>query len=133
MSLKVYLSGRFGRKAELADARDELVALGFESTARWLDGEPPDMEAIAHMDEDDVEACDVFVTFSDAPVEHSPHAFASRGGRHVEFGMARRAGKLMIVVGPREPVFHHLRGVRVFATWECARAWLAEYASKGCP
>lgn len=42
---------------------------------------------------------------------------ASRGGRHVEFGMALALGKRVIVVGPRENVFHLLPEVEVHVNW----------------
>jgi hypothetical protein len=42
----------------------------------------------------------------------------SRGGRHVEFGIAVALGHRLMVVGPRETVFHHLPEVEHFDTWE---------------
>lgn len=50
---------------------------------------------------------------------------ASRGGRHVEFGMAIALGKRAIVVGSQENVFHLLPGVEVYATWEACLDVLA--------
>lgn len=139
--MKVYLSARFAEAPRLRAFRDLLVAHGFESTARWLDGEPQDNAAIAAMDEADVKACDVLVNFTTPPSpevvgvlldERGPagqpyaiervmpgtisrHPNASRGGRHVEFGMARMLGKVCIVTGPRENVFHWADGVHVCA------------------
>ena len=42
---------------------------------------------------------------------------ASRGGRHVEFGLALAWGKGVVVVGPRENVFHTLPQVEHFWRW----------------
>lgn len=49
----------------------------------------------------------------------------SRGGRHVEFGMALAMDKRLVVVGPRENVFHLLPAVEQFDTWPLALAALA--------
>ena len=124
ITLSVYLSGRFARKDELSVWRDALEVDGFSSCTRWLDGEPQDMAAIAAMDEADVRGCDILIAASEEPVEHSPYPFASRGGRHIETGMALALGRLVVVVGPREPVFHHLARVIVFPSWPEARAKL---------
>lgn len=129
MPISVYLSARFARKDELRGYRDALAAAGIQCTARWLDGEPQDLADIAAMDREDVLRADVLVAFSEEPVEFSPYPFASRGGRHVEFGMALATGKVCVVVGPREPVFHHARDVRVCATWDECVAMLATLAA----
>lgn len=42
----------------------------------------------------------------------------SRGGRHVEFGMALALAKRCIVIGPRENVFHLLPQVEQYDSWE---------------
>jgi hypothetical protein len=134
--IKVYLSARFARKDELRAYRDALVAAGIECTSRWLDGEPQDLADIADMDRADVLRADVLVTFTDPASGHvlglvlsnggrkwvepgsvSEHEWAHRGGRHVEFGMALGAGKVAMVVGPRENFAHHSRDVRVCPDW----------------
>ena len=43
-----------------------------------------------------------------------------KGGRHVEFGLGLAQGKRMIIVGPREHVFHTADGVEQFDTWALA-------------
>lgn len=105
--MKVYLSARYARREELQGYRDDLAELGIYCTSRWLDGEGLDMSENATKDIDDVLAADVLVAFSDEPAEFSPHPFAARGGRHVEFGIAIGAGLPVLIVGPRENVFHH--------------------------
>jgi hypothetical protein len=42
----------------------------------------------------------------------------SRGGRHIEFGMALGLGKRLTIIGPRETVFHHLDEIEWFQTTE---------------
>lgn len=116
--MKVYLSARYGRMAELVVYAAQLADLGIECTSRWLTGSTVDATAEnARIDVDDVYAADVFVTFSEEPVEFSPLSYASRGGRHVEFGIAYEAGTPCIVVGPRENVFHLLGEVEQYDAW----------------
>lgn len=148
--MKVYLSARLARREELQGYARDLVRHRMDCTARWLEGEPQELSAIALMDEEDVRRADAVVTFTDPPSDvvgilrasksvHpglppygvsvepgsvSEHPWAARGGRHVEFGMARAWGKICIVVGPRENVFHHLPGVHQFETWAEALEYL---------
>lgn len=136
-----YLAARYGRRLELADYADQLRALGHQVTSRWLlgqhqadvlevdaDGIPEHIPEVARRfaeeDVEDVTFADVVVAFSEPP-----RSSASRGGRHVEFGMALGwvlAGystldgnrRRVIVIGQRENVFHCLRDVTVFADWK---------------
>lgn len=48
------------------------------------------------------------------PSQSAP--WAARGGRHVEFGVAVASCKRLVVIGPRENIFHHLPRVEVFPT-----------------
>jgi len=52
----------------------------------------------------------VLLFFSEPPDSHS-----KRGGRHVEFGLALAWGKRLMIVGPRENVFHCLPQVEQYA------------------
>lgn len=141
----VYFSARFDRKDELRALRDTLPE-GVTCTSRWLDGEPQDLADIADMDRADVVRADVLVTFTDEPskvtaivadnvcsaVEPgsvSPHPWAHRGGRHVEFGGAWMLGKVCIVCGPRENFAHHARDVRVCASWDECLGMLVKLAA----
>lgn len=111
----VYLAARWGRQSELREARKLLADAGIGVTSSWLDvvsrnnGAGEDDEErmrAALLDVRDVTRADAFVAFSEPP--ENTHG---RGGRHVEFGLARGLGKPIIVVGPRENVFHWLPGV----------------------
>lgn len=114
---KIYLAARFGRKALMCAYREQLQALGHTVVSRWLDG--PDENAMdwqkadggvgaevavmcAAIDACDIEACDLFVLFTDGKLTFS------RGGRHVEFGYALANDKTVVVVGERENIFHYL-------------------------
>jgi hypothetical protein len=47
-----------------------------------------------------------------------PNTILATGGRHVEFGLALAQGKRVIIVGPRENVFHYLLpDAQIFAYW----------------
>jgi hypothetical protein len=52
----------------------------------------------------------------------------ARGGRHVEFGMAYAWGKRLIVVGPREHVFHALPLVEHYPDWAALANEMAVWA-----
>lgn len=85
-----------------------------------------DAERLAHMrtraaelrchfaeeDLQDVLACDVLIAFTE-----TPRSVASRGGRHVELGIAIGAGKTTVVCGPAENVFCWLPQVAHFDSW----------------
>ena len=114
----VYLSARFALADDLRRYRVDLLAHGFTCTARWLDGDLGGSAVMAEVDADDVDRSHALVNFTDAPLPFSPHKFAARGGRHVEFGRAHALRIPCIVCGPRENVFHyHPRGVIVVPSW----------------
>ena len=52
----------------------------------------------------------------------SPRSVSSRGGRHVEFGLGLAWNKIVVVVGPRENVFHCLSDVYQFDDWDTFKA-----------
>jgi len=143
--MKIYLASRYSRREELCEYRMELERGGHTVTSRWLngshqitnEGKPIDetgealiengtcadaarlRRAFVLEDVVDVMAADVVVSFTEPP--RSNH---SRGGRHVEFGMAHALGKQLVVVGHRENLFHYLPQVEFFADWQRAREFL---------
>lgn len=135
MTYKVYLAGRFDRQHEFRRYRDELVDVGIEVTADWLDNHG-DAERIASGQEHysdlelgdfaasdlhDVRKADLLVAFTE-----SPDIGSSSGGRHIETGFALALDMPIIVVGPRENVFHkmtiehHGRDIEVCDLWSDA-------------
>lgn len=70
-------------------------------------------EKFALDDIGDIECADVFIAFSEPP-----RSTASRGGRHVEFGYAHALGKVIVVVGAPENLFHYLPFVLLYPDWE---------------
>ena len=133
-----------GRRDELRRYRADLQEMGHEVTSSWLDTEfeetqrppgvpsaaPPEERALhAHRDLEDLASAVLCISFTE-PTKSK----ASRGGRHVEMGVALGKGLECWVVGPRENVFHYLENIRNYASWESAlrglRALQAKEASR---
>ena len=72
-------------------------------------------EAFAKEDFSDVLACDLLIAFTEPP-----RSSASRGGRHVELGLALGRMKRVWVVGYRENIFCWLEDVRFHETFDQA-------------
>lgn len=147
--MTIYLAARYSRRVELCEYRDELRAMGHTVQARWLDGghqisdagvpigehgealvegdsgshsdEAATLRArFANDDFDDVASADVVISFTEKPRSN----LGTRGGRHVEHGIALALGKHVIVVGYRENLFHWLPVVTFAETWEQAKKLL---------
>jgi nucleoside 2-deoxyribosyltransferase len=119
--MKVYLAARFEQKREIKALVPLLQENGLQVQARWLDEEisptsqlsdltPAYCTEQAQVDLDDIKACDIFVLFADEVAK------TTRGGKHVEFGVALAQGKRVIVVGSPENIFHYLPGVIHYAS-----------------
>lgn len=119
----VYLAAAYSSKDEIRRYADQLSEMGLDVTAQWLDEphaasvpftsrDPEELRAFARRDIDDIERSDVFLFFSLDPEQPT-----RRGGRHVELGLAIAMKKRIIVIGPRENIFHFLPGVEVVRTW----------------
>ena len=148
--LVVYLAARYGRREELCGYKADLESRGHQVPARWLLGDhqvhgleaaqaverggavpAPQARLFAEDDMADLLASDVVISFTELP-----RTSASRGGRHVEFGVAlglRRAGgqvRRLFVVGPLENVFHALPEVDgIFTSWGAFLSTFDEAAS----
>lgn len=136
----IYLAGRYSRREELNGYAEDLRALGFTVDARWLlglhqYGEDADRaeadlgthddlaQRFALEDVEDLLRADICVSFTETPRQPS----TNRGGRHVEFGLARGWGKILVLVGPRENAFHYLPGVVHIPDWATALVWLEQW------
>lgn len=115
----VYLAGRFASAPMLELQAGEFRAAGHTVTSRWhtgSHGDPHgdvdlnayDMPRYTVEDLDDIRAADTIVSFTQDG--------GGRGGRHVEFGVALALGKRLVLVGPREHVFHTLAHVEQYDT-----------------
>lgn len=131
--MKIYLSARYGRQAELQRVRDDLEAAGHEVVSRWIDSDDPDdlddpvrLAEIAGENLEDLSFADCFIAFTENPAMDVPGA--TRGGRHVELGYVLNEMRdvAIYLVGPRENAFHSLDDVKsVFPDWRAALEALA--------
>lgn len=125
VGVRVHLAARYSRREELCLYRADLARLGYFVTSRWLDGSHEvggdglsveaaraDHERFAREDWEDVTTADVVISFTEPP-----RSKPGRGGRHVEFGVAMALGKLCVIIGPRENVFHCLPGIVHHDDW----------------
>jgi hypothetical protein len=124
----IYLAAAYPRHPEMRRYRDQLEAMGHKITSRWIEGEeieaddgtveaiarvkPRTLERFAKTDIEDIDKATCMISFTDGTL--------ARGGRHAEFGYALATGLQLVVVGPREHVFHHMPEVEHFETWEAA-------------
>lgn len=110
----------------------ELAHDGYVITSRWLTSTAAlasdDLDnsgraaELATMDLEDVRRATICVAFTEPPEETRP----GRGGRHTELGVALALGLRVIVVGPREHVFHCLPSIEQFRSWDDARTALLQ-------
>ena len=113
---KIYLASRYGRREELKGYRNVLESMGYKITSRWLNGnheikdgqseQVSDKLRVKFAEEDwaDLLEADIVISFTEIP-----RSTNSRGGRHVEFGAGLALGKVNLVCGPRENIFHYLK------------------------
>jgi nucleoside 2-deoxyribosyltransferase len=132
--IRVYLAGRYARRSELRTVAEELRDHGYEVTSRWLfeDASIPEgvlapqgrALEVAEMDFEDVRCSDMCIAFT----EHrdSPQG---KGGRHTELGVALALDQDVILIGPREHVFHCISGIKQYTSWEQARQVLLRASS----
>lgn len=135
--MKIYLASRYSRREELCGYRAELEAIGHTVTSRWLngahqiadDGTPLGEEREKQFEDmadprgaalrqsflqenmADVESADLLIAFTEEPRVGGGR---SRGGRHVELGLALAWGKQIFVVGPRENLFCWHESIKQF-------------------
>jgi nucleoside 2-deoxyribosyltransferase len=120
-----YFAARYSRHAELRAYRDQLLEAFPDAgvTSGWIDPRPGDEEdcapdmldteparcwQFADIDLADIDAADIFVSFT-GPV--------GRGGRHIEHGYAMARGLRIVIVGPRDNIFHCAPDTEVYPSW----------------
>jgi hypothetical protein len=124
--VRIYIAARFSRRPEANALARALQKKGHVITSRWV---KPDSDHVvatglsqqaadserrrfAIEDVEDVVAANWTISLMEEPRSNS------RGGRHVEFGMAVALKHRLTIIGPRETVFHHLPEVEYFGTVE---------------
>ena len=122
--MKIYLASNYSHRLELVGHATELAQLGVVVCSSWLhtnwqdDGSSssaaPEEKCAewAMRDMKDVFSCDVLVQFTSGE--------RSRGGKHVELGMALALNKRVLVVGLPEHIFHRLPMIEQFGDWPTA-------------
>lgn len=111
--MRIYLAAYTLRAEEMRRVRDRLVAMGHVVTSRWIDkadlklerattpgdltDRPEPYREAASECLADLRAAEVLVAFTGE---------GGRGGRHVEFGYALARRMRILIVGPREHLFH---------------------------
>ncbi len=136
---RIYLAGSYGRREELCEYAAERRSMGYIVSCRCLtdDHSIEDdqltkgellMRTVSRFAEEDLQdllRADCIISFTEMPKET-----VSRGGRHVELGFALAQDDKMrlIIVGPRENVFHYLPVIEHYDTWEAARTQLLDEA-----
>lgn len=132
--MKYYFAARYNRHPELRQYRTELLAAipEAEVTSRWIDlhggeleesytpeilnAKPEECWRHGQIDLDDVAVADAIVSFTG-------DGGGGKGGRHIEHGVAigyhdNDADPFrLIIVGPRENIFHCHPATEVFASW----------------
>lgn len=155
--MKVYIASFFADKTRIAERARELNHLGIECTMRWPYETAPHNATIndfpeeyfretAVIDIEDIIAADKLILTVPTQEQLSTLTIeaASRGGRHFESGFmygliyqgdSYSNAKELILLGPRENVFHFLDGqsvtskypaIRQFDTWEQVKEYLKE-------
>lgn len=133
--MKVYIASFFADKDRVAQRAKELTDLGIECTMRWPYENAPHNATIkdfpdeyfretAVFDLEDIVAANVLVLTvpSDTQMADQPLRSMARGGRHFESGfmyglIASGEKRELILLGPRENVFHFLDGQSVTAKY----------------
>jgi len=130
-ALKIYLAARYERRAELSEYAERLRSWGYVITSSWLkESDAATFEAItddvraeiARRDLADIRDCDLFIRFSE-----TPRSVRTTGGSLVEMGYALALPRTVLVVGPKENVFHYLDDVYQFDTFGDVLNYLIEH------
>jgi hypothetical protein len=114
----VYLAARWSRREEVERYAAQLGEINIHVTSRWLTDpthrmtEEADAQAfnqeLAGHDVEDVKGAEALIYFAPG---------GTRGGSHVEFGMALAQGKRLFWVGEREHVFSWRADIQIFPDW----------------
>jgi hypothetical protein len=118
--MKAYLCSQFARQEEMRGYRRYLELIGWEVVSTWIDEEEDcsnKSKDYAKTDLKDLEIANVIIAFTGPPYYGTLEEIA-RGARHAEFGYALAKEKLIILIGNKENIFHHLDKVNQYDTWE---------------
>lgn len=127
--VNVYLAAQYSQKEKMKEIATKLREVDINVTSSWLEEvHPPDSQMAdvpqnnlllyARTDLREIDQADWFVFHSVSPTTKTV-----RGGRHVEFGYAIAKEKKILVVGPKENIFHHLPQIRHVREWSTALSY----------
>ena len=127
--MNIFLSGKYERRAELAQYATALKLMGHNITATWLDGEYEAKDKMhtkqeaaewAERDFENISKCDIFLAFTGGEG-------SNRGGRHVELGFAKAKDKKCYAIGLREDnIFYaDLLEFDSLIEWVCSNEYIA--------
>lgn len=115
--MKIYLAASYSRVDEANTYAQLLRDDGHVITSYWLTRIPEHQQwsrrRCAEQDVRDILKADGVLVLTGTPT--------TSGGHHVEAGIGLAAGKRIVIVGPRQNVFHHLALVEQYATFDEAR------------
>ena len=139
--MKFYLAAAFERKKEAQALATEIESQGHICVASWLKpGAEEELNRedetgglalqraksdimikaefikIAQVDYEDIQECEWFICLS----ETEDTTVSRRGGRHVEYGYADAWDKGIIIVGPKENIFHYRDGTKLRLLFKAA-------------
>lgn len=125
METRLYLASRYTEKETMSKYADDLKAMYFTVTSRWLLethkptialGEVPQSlhTFVSMQDFEDIDRSDGLLVNTFEPE-------GKRGGHHVETGYAMAKGLKVFVLGEPENSFHFLPGVVRVKDWEEAK------------
>ncbi len=115
----IYIAAPYPCREEAQRWAKLLTEAGHLVTARWVTNEgedskdPNDQAYYAKIDMEDIESAYSLVLMTGYRGDRS-----WTGGRHWEAGYAYAKERRIIVVGPRESVFHHIPSVQQYDTIE---------------
>lgn len=139
--MKYYFAARYNRHPEMRSYRDDLQRFvpGAIVTSRWIDCHGGELDAsftpeklnadpkecwrlAGQVDLEDLDQSDVIVSFTG-------DGGGGKGGRHIEHGIAIAYTKMhrldnigwefrLVLVGPRENIFHCHPKTEVFDSWD---------------
>ena len=118
--VKYYVAASFARKEEVLKFLDDPRWYGY-ITSSWLNSEckfdnkigyTPDGKSRAMVDLKEVKNCDVLILFAE------PLGKNARGGKHFESGYAYCLGKIIVIIGREEHIFHNLDRIFTFDCWD---------------
>jgi hypothetical protein len=124
---RIYLAGRFDRKAEFRAYAERIRALGHGVVCRWLDqGEVAEFDLSTHKGRLSASVCaandlaDLLASTMIVVFTKAPNSGLARGGRHFEAGWAFALGnnRSYAFVGPVENVFYALPSWSGYDTFE---------------